>query len=128
MKRFLRYGQKGFTLIELLIVIAVLGALAAVVVPQVGKFLGTANLTAGNTEAANVKTGAMSYLADKGGFPDDSDDLIPGYISNDPSGLYTFDDNGQVESALACDAVGNDSPDDGITKGRTWNKTKQSWE
>ena len=43
MKRFLkhfRYGQKGFTLIELLVVIGILGVIAAVVVPNVGKFIG----------------------------------------------------------------------------------------
>lgn len=88
-----RQGEKGFTLIELLIVIAVLGALAAVVVPAVGSFLKTANLAAANTEAANVKTAAMSYLADNGCFPNTSADLMGGtsnYMSAAPDGTYTF--------------------------------------
>ena len=84
---------KGFTLIELLIVIAVLGALAAVIVPNVGSFLGSANRAAANTEVQNVKTGSMSYLADNGAMPVDSDALrgTTDYISEAPKAKYTFD-------------------------------------
>lgn len=90
MKKIFGFGQKGFTLIELLIVIAVLGALAGVVVPQVSSFLKTANLAAANTEAQNVKTAAMSYLAENSCFPNDSDDLSPTYLSAPCSGYYIF--------------------------------------
>ena len=44
-----RYGQKGFTLIELLVVVAILGVLTAVIVPSVGKFIGTGTIEAGYT-------------------------------------------------------------------------------
>ena len=67
MKRFFkqfRYGEKGFTLIELLVVIAILGVLAAVAVPNIGKFLGRGTVEAANTEAHNVQTAVMAAMVD----------------------------------------------------------------
>ena len=63
LKQF-RYGQKGFTLIELLVVVAILGVLAAVAVPNVGRFIGEGTSQAASTELHNVQTAVMAAMAD----------------------------------------------------------------
>jgi prepilin-type N-terminal cleavage/methylation domain-containing protein len=64
--RFSRFtgGQKGFTLIELLIVVAILGALAAVVIPNVGRFIGRGETEAKETEFSNIQSAVHAMMAD----------------------------------------------------------------
>ncbi len=62
--RMPKRGEKGFTLIELLIVVAILGVLAAVVIPNVGRFIGRGETEAAETEFANVQTAVVAMMVD----------------------------------------------------------------
>ena len=62
--RLPKRGEKGFTLIELLIVVAILGVLAAVVIPNVGRFLGRGEDEARRTEFHNVSSAVIAMMVD----------------------------------------------------------------
>ncbi|MBA7599426.1 hypothetical protein ES703_06459 [subsurface metagenome] len=62
--RMPKRGEKGFTLIELLIVVAILGVLAAVVIPNVGRFIGRGETEAAETEKTNVQTAVVAMMVD----------------------------------------------------------------
>jgi prepilin-type N-terminal cleavage/methylation domain-containing protein len=100
--KMIHSGQKGFTLIELLIVIAILGIIAAVVIPNISSFMTSGNLAAANSELEQVKTGELGYFGDHGYWPSTSGDLSPNYISGTLKATYTFDTSyGWVENATA---------------------------
>ena len=62
-------SRKGFTLIELLIVVAIIGILAAVAIPQFSSYREKAYHSASNSDAKNIKTGMESFMADNQLYP-----------------------------------------------------------
>jgi len=62
--RAAKRGEKGFTLIELLIVVAILGVLASVVIPNVGRFIGRGEAEAAETELTNIQTAVVAMMVD----------------------------------------------------------------
>jgi len=62
--RWARKNEHGFTLVELLIVVAILGVLAAVVIPNVGRFIGRGESEAADTEFTNVQSAVVAMMVD----------------------------------------------------------------
>ena len=64
MKMTKKKGQKGFTLIELMIVIAIIGILAAIAIPQFAQYRARGYMAATRSDVKNCYTAATAYFAD----------------------------------------------------------------
>ncbi len=91
--RMPKRGEKGFTLIELLIVVAILGVLAAVVIPNVGRFIGRGKTEAISTELSNVQAAVLAMMVDN------NLSTIPNPVSGNTSDMNAFPDTSSDWSA-----------------------------
>ena len=80
--RFCSSGIKkregGFTLIELLIVIAIIGILAAIAIPQFNQYKARAYDTASKADLHNIYLACKAYWSDEGSSADCTDELAGG--------------------------------------------------
>lgn len=64
-----RSNQKGFTLIELLIVVAIIGILAAIAIPQFSSYRQKAFNSAAQSDVRTIRTAAEAHFTDNFTYP-----------------------------------------------------------
>jgi len=69
LKMFRKGNQKGFTLIELLIVVAIIGILAAIAIPQFSSYRQKAFNSAAQSDLKTVRTSMEGFYTDEYYYP-----------------------------------------------------------
>lgn len=70
-----RRRDAGFTLLELLVVLAILGLLAAIVGPQVLRYLGTSRTATAKVQVENIVSALDQFQLDVGRYPTSAEGL-----------------------------------------------------
>jgi general secretion pathway protein G len=73
--RHRRDREGGFTLLEMLVVLAIMGLLAAIIAPQVLKYLGTSRTQTAKVQIQNVVAAADLFRLDVGRYPTQEEGL-----------------------------------------------------
>ncbi|MCK4905373.1 prepilin-type N-terminal cleavage/methylation domain-containing protein [bacterium] len=92
----------GFTLLEILTVVAIIGLLAAMIFPTLGKMRIRARRSKAISELNTIKLALIDYYSEYSGFP--YNDMAP-----DKSGLYKLFEEDYLDTALA-DAFESSQP------------------
>ncbi len=90
--------QQGFTLIELMIVVAIIGILAAIAIPQYAEYTNRARVSEGLQLAAAAKTGVSEYYSSQKAYAS----------TNDMAGISAKDNiQGNNVSSVEVSGAGN---------------------
>jgi type IV pilus assembly protein PilA len=99
-------GKKGFTLIELMIVVAIIGILAAIAIPNFLKFQAKSKQSEAKSNLGAIFTGETSYFGENNAYSNFT--VINWSPSGSPRYRYTLAGSGTIDNVTRVGAT--DSP------------------
>src|SRR3954463_12489590 len=93
--------QKGFTLIELMIVVAIIGILAAIAIPNFIKFQAKSKQSEAKTNLKSIYTSEKAYFGEKDNY---STDFGSVGFQPEPGNRYSYGVTGTCNAAVAVSA------------------------
>jgi type IV pilus assembly protein PilA len=131
--KMMKKAQQGFTLIELMIVVAIIGILAAVAIPQYQNYVTRAKLAKVNSAVDAVKLAMAEYMQNNAGSAPAADAWTTlGLASSGPTPTteveaYHTTDTGQIQAQLRNIGTGYDGVSVNFTPSTGTDATAITW-
>jgi|WetSurSiteA1Bulk_404760.scaffolds.fasta_scaffold57512_1 type IV pilus assembly protein PilA len=101
-------NEKGFTLIELMIVIAIIGILAAIAIPQFNAYRARSYNASAVSDLRNIETACEAYYVDYNNYPPTGSDPVAGAANLTQS--YGYSPSKGVTGAIITRNADGDEP------------------
>lgn len=100
--KYVRNNQAGFSLVELMVVVAIIGILASLAIPSIGKYMAKARQSEAKTQLSSLYTAEKAFYAEYTAY-----DARFGAVGYSPEGRLRYNVGFATNAGAAIAGVGN---------------------